>query len=91
MWSLLLMPPYLDHTHTHTLPSPTITQVLTLSRDQFNALLGNLSQLRHVWRIETLRKASAAEAVLPWSTAERLTGRCVFRAWHHQIVPSLHG
>ncbi len=25
---------------------------LTLSRDQFNSLLGNLSQLRNVWRFE---------------------------------------
>lgn len=31
-------------------------QVLTLSRDQFTALLGSLDHLRTVWRVEALRR-----------------------------------
>ncbi|KAF5835635.1 putative cGMP-dependent protein kinase [Dunaliella salina] len=34
----------------------TDSQVLTLSRKQFNAMLGNLSELKSVWCLETLRK-----------------------------------
>ncbi|KAL6754149.1 putative cGMP-dependent protein kinase [Haematococcus lacustris] len=34
----------------------TASIALTLSRDQFSALLGNLSQLRNVWRLDILRK-----------------------------------
>jgi len=37
-------------------------QVLCLSRKQFSAMLGNLSQLRSVWRLEALRKVCSRAA-----------------------------
>lgn len=39
-----------------TVMALTDARALGLSRDQFDALLGNLTQLRHVWRFEALRK-----------------------------------
>lgn len=49
-------------------------QVLTLSRDQFTALLGNLSQLRSVWRLEALRKVPLL-ATLPPAALDRLADK----------------
>jgi hypothetical protein len=39
-------------------------QVLSLSSKQFNLMLGNLSQLKSVWRLEALRKVGASRGSL---------------------------
>ncbi|GLC68711.1 cGMP-dependent protein kinase [Pleodorina starrii] len=39
------------------------SSVLTLSRDEFTRLLGNLSQLRSVWRLEALKKVPLLTAL----------------------------
>ncbi len=49
-------------------------QVLTLSREQFSEQLGNLSQLRNLWRIEALRRVPMLSG-LPFSQLTRLANK----------------
>lgn len=42
-----------------TVKAVTDAQVLALHRDDFNKLLGNLADIRHVWRFEALHKVRA--------------------------------
>jgi len=40
--------------------TPTLPQVLTLSRDQFTEILGSLQELKNTWRLEALRKVGTS-------------------------------
>lgn len=55
-----------------TVKATSDSTVLTLSRDQFTRLLGNLTQLRNIWRFEV----SGSSAPLGRKGGQR--GVCVF-------------
>lgn len=61
--------------------------LLALHRDDFNALLGSLTHLRHMWRFEALRKVHACPScILPSCFAAEY---CV-HAWPDMMCACLY-
>ena len=54
-----------------TVRAVTDAQVLALHRDDFNKLLGNLENIRHVWRFEALHKVCR-----PWALSMGSANAC---------------
>ena len=48
--------------------------LLALHRDDFNAMLGSLTHIRHMWRFEALRKVCKSTLLLcaPWTVVRPL-------------------